>query len=165
MRDDSEKVPALLTDYILKGKHTPVLSHFYISVTMFSCKPVFHYVQISKEKSLPVWSEGGNTPTFLTLLRFLYQQVVAQKCHNTKFFRKMVQGIKEGGFFFLSTTGGQLGIFYTRSCFTSPYFNVMNNILRHVHLSVMKCNKMVSQKRFVLRCLSHPGDCCLCLFH
>lgn len=26
MRDDSEKVPALLTDYILKGKHTHTLS-------------------------------------------------------------------------------------------------------------------------------------------
>lgn len=28
MRDDSEKVPALLTDYILKGKRTVILSHF-----------------------------------------------------------------------------------------------------------------------------------------
>jgi len=27
MRDDSEKVPALLTDYILKGKHTLVFTN------------------------------------------------------------------------------------------------------------------------------------------
>lgn len=33
MRDDSEKVPALLTDYILKGKHTAALSHLHASVS------------------------------------------------------------------------------------------------------------------------------------
>lgn len=57
MRDDSEKVPALLTDYILKGKHTAVLSHFYISVTMLT---MYKYPEIKPT----ILVRMRNAPTF-----------------------------------------------------------------------------------------------------